>query len=139
MISFSFFSPPDGKIFKNPDLGFLKTLILYAESLYWNSGAGQANIDIETDGKTRHLILTFDVNFGFMLEFHILGEPIFVSLGDGTFDESTTVYIGGVPEEFPSKFFITREEAWEAVEYFCETGELCDEITWGKLEDQNWK
>lgn len=133
-----FISPPDGNIIKNPNLEFLEILILYGESLYWNAGSGQASIELENNNVESYLTLTFDIDYGFQIEYKKDGEPFYVSLGEGDFETTVSPYVGGDPWLLPTKFFISREEAWDVVAYFCETGLRSDETTWGKLQDQNW-
>jgi hypothetical protein len=134
----TFYSVPDSMAFLNPKLEFIKTLILYGESLYWNSGGGQATIKYEENGVEKILAIMFAEKFGFYLIYDIPKESKLIAIGEGDFDEIVTINIGGNREKYPSKFFISRDDAWEAVECFCETGEPSEEISWEKQEDLDW-
>jgi hypothetical protein len=133
-----FTTPPYGDEIVNPDLRFIEILILYVNNEYWCAGPGQAWLDYKTDKLTYKLVLTFDINYGFYLEYKDAKEDKFSSFGKGDFEHSVTVYVGGDPWILPTKFFVSRNEAWLAVKHFCETGEMYGEITWARSSDVDW-
>jgi hypothetical protein len=133
-----FCSPADGDIIENPDISFLRILILYVGKEYWNSGAGQGYITYVKDNKDQQLLITFDQDWGFYLEFQSNQEDTQVTLGKGNFENTVSPYIGGNPVLLPTKFFITREKALLAIEKFVKTGDRTNQITWGKESEQNW-
>ena len=75
----NFFSPPDGSNLADPDPYFLEILIRYGESLFWNSGSGQASIEFKNDEIESFITLTFDPEHGFQIEYKREGEPFYVS------------------------------------------------------------
>jgi hypothetical protein len=133
-----FFSPPDGAFVANPNAEWLEDLILNVGEDYWNAGAGQASLKREDDGSNVELLLTLVPMRGFYLEYIDSNNNYFVSLGDGTFDETATVYVGGDPVVLPTALLVAKELAAAAVEEFCRTGERSSAVRWKLRRDLNW-
>ncbi|NJM15276.1 MAG: hypothetical protein HC896_07770 [Bacteroidales bacterium] len=138
MTEILFNSPPDGHVFKNPDLNLFRTLIFHGQSQYWNAGAGQALIELINQGEESLLALTFHQDMGFQVEVKLGDEPYFVCLGNGDFDNTVTVHVGGEPLLLPTKFFVTKQTTWDIVQYFCETGQRNNDYQWASVEELNW-
>jgi hypothetical protein len=136
--SVEFFSPPDGNTLTDPDVAFLKKLVLTGGDDYWNSGAGQGSLKYSGVNEKKELLLTFHERNGFSLEYIDSRDVYYVSLGCGDFNHSVKVYVGGDPLILPTKFFVSRELACAAVEDFCLTGQPTPKIKWGKRSEQKW-
>jgi hypothetical protein len=137
-VTTEFFSPPDGEIIQNPQLDWLKDLILNKGEDYWNAGAGQASLKRHENGATIELLLTLEPSQGFYLEYIDPQNVYYVSLGEGTFDKTVTVYVGGDPVLLPTAFFISRKLALAAVEELCSSGCRTTKITWKQRRDVKW-
>lgn len=138
MTTIEFFSPPDGEIIRNPKPESLKELVLNRGEDYWNAGAGQGSLDRKQRGRSLQLLLTFSTDHGFYLEYIDRNDVYFVSMGEGTFDQTVTVEVGGDPILLPTAFFISPDQAWAAVEEFCATGKRTTAIRWKDRSEVNW-
>jgi len=107
-----FFSPPDGSFVANPKAEWLHDLILNKGDEYWNAGAGQASLKRDDDGNSVELQLTMVPKHGFYREFIDTNNKYFVSLGDGTFDETVTVCVGGDPIVLPTAIVVSKDWLW---------------------------
>lgn len=133
-----FYSPPYAEVISKPDLRLIQILILYVDAEYWTAGPGQAWFDYRDNDKNCQLILTFHTNHGFHVRYED-EKSIKVSLGEsGDYEHSVKTYVGGDPWILPTKFFVTREQTWQAVEEFCTTGNRTDVITWGDNREIKW-
>ena len=132
-----FVSPADGEIIESPDIKLLRILILYVDN-YWTFGSGQGEFTFKEKDKDRQLLITFDKDWGFHVEFQSNHEPTQVSLGKGDYDTTVSPYIGGNSWVLPTIFFITREETLLVVDHFLKTGERAPSIHWGNSSEINW-
>ncbi len=134
-----FYSPPYAEVIGEPDLRLIKILILYVDAEFWTAGSGQAWFTYLDDDKNYQLVLTFHTDYGFHVRYKVEGESIKVSLGEsGDYEHSVETFVGGDPWILPTKFFVTREQTWQAVEEFCTTGNKTDTITWTDNRDIKW-
>ncbi len=133
-----FFSTPDGDFVTNPDREWLRDLILNQGEDYWNAGAGQGSLKYSGPDGTVELLLTMERSSGFYLEFIDQNSVYYVSLGNGTFEETVTAFVGGEPLILPCAFFVSREQAWTAVEEVCNTGQRSAALTWKNRSEVNW-
>jgi len=133
-----FFSPPNGDFVINPDMAWLKNLVLKEGPEYWNAGAGQASIKYDKGKRSPQLLIIFEKSLGFFLEYIDAKSVYYVSLGKGDFAHAVTVHICGEPLLLPSTFFIPRRLAWIAVEEFCRAGLRHRKVRWGKRSEQHW-
>lgn len=138
MNTIEFFSPPDGDEVTNPDKKWLRDLVLNKGEDFWNAGAGQGSLKFSGPDGTVELLLTMEQSLGFYLEYIDQNSVYYVSLGNGSFEDTVTVYVGGDPLVLPSAFFVSREVAWTAVEEFCNTGQRSDALTWKDRSEVNW-
>lgn len=140
MIKLEYNSPiPEGDIVdaKDSDVRELLRIVLDAGSEYWGSGSGQGWLRFTGDTEKRtQLLLSFNSNHGFFLEYVDSDKMRSVSHGSGNFQKKVVVYLGGDPRVVPEKFFVPREVAWEAVKEFCSTGKRSEKATWGG--SQGW-
>lgn len=133
-----FFSPPDGEIVMNPELDQLRDLIMNKGEDYWNAGAGQASLKRHQNGATIELLLMMEPSLGFYLEYIDPQNVYYVSLGEGSFDKTATIYIGGDPVLLPTVFFVPRESACAAVEELYRTGQRSERINWKRRSEVSW-
>ncbi len=77
-------------------------------------------------------------SLGFYLEYIDQHSVFYVSLGNGNFEDTVTVYVGGEPLVLPLAFFVSREAASAAVEEFCNTGQRSDVLIWKDRNEVNW-
>jgi hypothetical protein len=94
----------------NPQLNWLKKLVLKEGRTYWNAGAGQGSLTRQEEGKTEILVLTMAPKLGFYLQFSIDDEVSYDSIGEGNFEESVTVYVGGDPWILTTAFFVPKSK-----------------------------
>jgi len=132
-----FISPADGDVLQNPDVLFLKILIMYVNEEFWCSGSGVTELNYQDQKLKSYLEIYFNVEFGFYIRYKSWQED-YHSLGLGDLVNIVSVYVGGDPVLLPTKFFVTREEALLVVKEFCQTGKRTDKINWGKDQDINW-
>jgi hypothetical protein len=138
MSSIEFFSPPDGDTLTNPDRDWLKKLVVEPSRNYWNSGAGQASLKWHGDNGATELLLVFDQDHGFSLEYIDQNKVYYVPLGDGDFDHTVKVYVGGEPVVLPTKFFVSKERTWVAVEQFLKDGNRSNDLNWARRSELKW-
>jgi hypothetical protein len=127
------FIAPDGVDRIAPSPEELRELVLNRGDDYWQADAGDAAIWYDReDGSRSRLILVEDERHGFFLLYEAPD-------GDGGYlcpveeqatDETVTVYTGGEPMEVEARRFVSKEKAWEAVEYFLQTGEANPKLNW---------
>ena len=134
----TFRSPADGDIIKNPDIAFLRILILYVGEEYWSFGSGQGEFTYVENDINNEIVITYSEGLGFFLEFDSNNEPVHVSLGKGNFEDTVSPEVGGDPWLLPTKFFVTHEETLLVIEEFLKTRERTSQITWGIESEQNW-
>lgn len=127
-----FTSPADGDIIIDPNLSMLRILFLYVGSDFWNSGSGDSCIDFYDGDKETQLEVLFSEPHGFYLRYKAKGQDFHTANTDDL-SEVTKIYVCGNPLVLPVKFFVDRERVFDAVHYFCETGERTDAVTW--IED----
>jgi len=138
MVTIEFFSPPEGEFVKNPKLEWLKGLILNKGESYWNAGAGQGSLTRKQNGSNVQLTITLAPDHVFYLEYIDRDDTYFVSIGEGTFEETITVEVGGDPLLLPTAFLISKELACAAVVEFCKTGQRTKRVKWKKRSSVNW-
>jgi hypothetical protein len=138
MDTIEYHSPPDGATIPAPKPEWLRDLVLRAGKEYWNAGAGQAALTWQGGEVRTVLLLTFEETLGFYLEYVDPRSCYYVSVHDDREPRTVTVYVGGNPLLLPSRFFVSRRSAWEAVAHFLRTGEKNDAVRWEERNKQNW-
>ncbi|VEP18272.1 hypothetical protein H1P_730013 [Hyella patelloides LEGE 07179] len=135
------YDSPSGESIKNPDVKTIENLILHESEDYWCSGAAQGGLSWFKDEREwiSLLEIVFEPSQGFWLKYTD-SDVICVSLGSGDYkhENAVTAYIGGEPLLLPTKWFVKPQEAWFAVEEFCQTGGMTIKINWGRQGEQNW-
>ena len=132
-----FTSPADGDMIADPGLQMLRILFLYVGPEFWNSGSGDSCIDFYDEKKEAALEILFDNPNGFYLRYKAKGQD-FHSSNDSDFSVVTKIYVGGNPLILPVKFFIDRGKAFDAVHYFCQTGDRINTVPWIEDDKIEW-
>ncbi len=132
------FSAPSGEVLENPELSDIKKLILTKGERYWNTGSGDGGFDFYYETGNANLQLIFDKKWGFYLLYRGADKKSYTSFGPGDFDHTVSPGVGGDPLLLPTKFFVPRERAWEAVEEFCKSGQKSAKITWMDNAKVKW-
>lgn len=133
------FWTPEGDEIENPTPEYLKEKILQADEYYWSIGSGQGWITFRTPDKSTKLVITFDPTNGFCLEYRSTKEPSHVSIGQGDFEHTVSPQVGGDPWLLPTKFFVSRKDAWQALSEFLMTGERTSKINWAVQKEIDWQ
>ena len=130
-------------IFRNPeadenvitDLNALKKDIIDNFDTYWMQGSGDGYIECFCDGKRiSMLMLGPNIEYGLYLHFiNFVNKEDLLSL----YDETRMEEVAETAEEIYASvgLFLPKEEAWEGIRYFVETGEPLPSIKWITPDD----
>ena len=132
-----FTSPADGDIIVDSNLQMLRILFLYVGAEFWNSGSGDSCLDFYDEKKEAALEILFSNPHGFYLRYKAKGQDFHTS-NDSDYSVVTKIYVGGNPLVLPIKFFIDREKAFDAVHYFCQTGDRINTVHWIEDDKIEW-
>lgn len=127
------FDSPLGDGEENPDSQWLKKLMFARGNDFWDVGSGQAALNYYHDEEqTAYLHLKGLEECGFMLDHRYKDRDDRIHtlrFSDHT-GETVTAVIGGNPAEYYREYFVPRETAWEAIEYFLQTGKRKANLRW---------
>ena len=129
---------PMAEEINEPSLNQLVELVLHEGSMYWNSGCGAAELIFYSEGERTSLELIFERQAGFYILFKDEDGKRFMAKSQGNPSQVFTPYVGGEPMPIPGVFFVPRQLAAIAVEYFHQTGKPTPQITWVDSSDSDW-
>mgnify|MGYP002625507595 FL=1 len=122
----------------SPEL--LRSLVLQGDESYWCGGSGEGSFEAEIESETAMLSLLLKEPYGFLLQYGTYeSTDDFVAISSTDYSTTIEASIGGNPWVVPTAFFVSREQAYHAVEEFCRTGQMSKSLRWGKLSEQNWE
>ena len=126
------FIDPMGDDHKNPDPDWLKELIFNRGDDFWDVGSQDAALDFdERDYPKAHVHLK-GLEDSFMIKHKYRGDNERLhSLRFGEHaGETVEASIGGQPQLYYREYFVPKEVAWEAVDYFLRTGDRKPDLRW---------
>lgn len=127
------FDSPLGDGEENPDPSWMRKLIFARGDDFWDVGSGQAVLNYyQDDEQTSYLHLKGLEEYGFMIDhrYKTKDDRIHTLRGGERTGETVTAHIGGEPAEYYREYFVGRETAWEAIEYFLQTGKRRADLLW---------
>jgi hypothetical protein len=128
-----FTEPVESGEIENPNIEWLKNLIFNKGDDFWDVGAEQGGVNFfenDSDEWAKcYLSLKGLEKYGFMIDYVIDHEYHTLKFGERT-GETVEASIGGNPHLYYREYFVTREMAWEAIEYFMEKGEMKPSLKW---------
>ena len=125
-------------IHENPDPEWLKKLVFERGESFWSIGSGTAAIHFEEDGKKKaELWIMFSKKHGFIVKYSLPGPEGLLTLVTTKERSGKTgkAHLGGQMDAYYIENFVPRETAWEAIEYFLETGEMKPSLIWDDSGD----
>lgn len=131
-----FFQDPGGDHFGNASVDELREFIFNGGDDFWNVGSGQGGLDFfenEVDKREKSTLFIKRLeDFGFMIghRFNRSNENIYTLTALPHTGETVEAAIGGEPNLFYREYFVPRETAWRAIEYFMRTGDRLPELNW---------
>jgi hypothetical protein len=134
------FTGPTGTSIDNPDLDYLRNLVLSPPPGYWSQGNGGATFEYGAEQCRKQLLYLPNPRHGIYLKYCDEGDNEWLSLQDPTKLEE----VAECSDQWYASvgLFLPPEKAWEAVAEFCRTGRRTDRISWidpGELpEGGNW-
>jgi hypothetical protein len=112
---------------------------LHGDAKYWCVGSGDGSLEAKVGSGIVALSLVLKEPYGFLLQYGMYDSTDdFVSITSTDFSTTVQASLGGNPWVVPTGFFVSREKAWEAIEDFCQSGQMSKSLTWGRLADQQW-
>lgn len=135
MASEIYFDDSHGGQEKLPSLEWLKDKVFNADDAFWVGSMGMCSLSYLVDGSFKSGIdLIGREDFGFMIDHNYLNELVeSLRFGERT-GEVVEAYKGGNPNLYFKEYFVPKEIAWQAIEYFLETGERDPSLTWESAE-----
>ena len=111
--------------------GWLKDKVFNGDDLFWEGATGMCALSYLVNGEFRSGIdLIGRQNYGFMID-HNFSDELIKSLRYGEHTGETIEAIkGGEPNLYFKEYFVPKEIAWQAIEYFLKTGERNPSLTW---------
>src|SRR6266446_7502159 len=120
------FRPPNKPEVINPPTGWLREVVLDGDEQYWSGGSGDGSLWTKVGSDTVSLGLILKEPYGFVVQYGKADSTEdFVAISSTDYSRTVQVWLGGNPWTVPTAFLVNRQKAWEAVEHFCRTGEMC--------------
>lgn len=127
------YSPPTGDDVDNPSLSDLKSIVLNKEAAYWEDGSGDSGIEVE-GADERLMFFNYQDRGIFIMLVPDYYVPVPGGLGQNNIE--TLVHdIGGNEFRFPSCCLLSKDDAWNIIEHFVDSGETLKEFDWVELYD----
>jgi hypothetical protein len=126
------FTAPVGQEYTNPDPSWISELIQSRGGEYWASGSGDAGLRFQKEGETQaEMILVIREASGALVHHLYNGEARDYVMSATLFAQGeVTVKHSGNSWTLPSKFFVSREEALDAVQQFLLDGSRTERGRW---------
>lgn len=122
----------------NPDIDWLKNLVFKKGEGFWSIGSGSAGFGfLGKDGEEPNSLWTmFSKKNGFILRYSTRPEGQWTLVtGKERSGKTGKAHLGGQMDAYYIENFVPRETAWEAIEYFLETGEMKPSLIWDDSGD----
>jgi hypothetical protein len=143
------FRDPDGHVVPSPALTFVCAMV-ENDAAYWGSGSSSAGLFahdkplVGADGGlvinpgVRQLAVAYKQPYGFHLQFSVMFDQTDVAISRDDYSRTTSLDLGGEPWIIPVAFFVSKEEALEAIQEFYRTGTASKKLRWVNLDQQTW-
>jgi hypothetical protein len=131
-----FVIPWNGEEVAAPDVDWLRGLVLRRGEDFWSSGSGEGWLKHASKAT---LTIAFARRKGFYLVFVDPADCYWIPLSKDLPPAKIPLWIGGDRIIVSKQFFVTREQAWAAVEKFCASGKRTKQIIWVRRNDVEWK
>lgn len=128
-----FHSSIDGDIIEDPQLGFLRILILFIGKDYWSSGSGSVVLEFFSENKQQTSVEIFYVDKDlFYIRYSSEKQRLYChSLSKEQNNlETYAIYYGGEAMHIPKKLLINRVDCFQLVQEFIELKSLPNNIKW---------
>lgn len=129
------FRDPNGDESEITDLNMMRQDIIDDFATYWMQGSGDGFIEFFDEGKKiAMLMLGPNIEHGLYLHFiDCVKNKDLLSL----YDESKLEEVAETAEEIYASvgLFLPKEEAWEGIKFFIETGRALSDIKWITPDD----
>jgi len=122
---------PSGQEIPAPDIQELKFQVLEGDASFWEAGSGDAALRfyVQDAIKSEMILMLREIHGVFVQFIANDGREYVISTGADE-QEMITIKQAGNPWSLPRAFFITREEAFRAIQEFCQTGEMLTTCHW---------
>jgi hypothetical protein len=112
------------------DFNWLKNKVFSGDDLFWEGATGSCGLSYEGEEITGSLTIIGRESHGFMVDHNFPNELIqSLRYGEHT-GETIEAETGGNPDLYFKEYFVPKEIAWQAIEYFLKTGERDPSLTW---------
>lgn len=120
-----------GETFENPNPMEIKKLLFNYSDKDWTGGSGDSVFTCyENDLRKSKISLLGSYGEGFAISFKKNeGEYSYLISGNDT-GEVVKSAVGGNQFKAYKKYFVSKETAWQALEYFFATGERLENLNW---------
>jgi hypothetical protein len=130
-----FVVPEDGDEISSPRRGWLQESVLCGGADFWCSGSGQGRLKHPSGSE---LLLAFATGHGFFPQYVGPLRDQWLTYSEERGEGKVPVWIGGDPIIVSSRFFVSPELTWAAVQEFCESGGRTDLVNWKPESDVEW-
>ena len=118
----------------------IRTLLFETPEAYWQDGSCNGTFFFKSDGIESELSLSLTDPYGFRITHVFLPKrDMHVCVSSPSFDELTSVLIGGSFTALPVALFVPREDAFRVVVEFCNTGKRSSTVDWARWHDLEWE
>ena len=113
----------------NPKSEVIKDLIFNHTLEEWEGGSGDSMMHYENDSNSASLSISAHKDYGFLILYSNLNERNVVT--EGNHSGEIVTFADNYTQSFREQL-VSREIAWQAIEYFMETGKQLDSLNWKK-------
>jgi len=121
-----------GNWHEDPDPAWLKDLVFNKSDDFWEGATGDASLSYDQDSVPKSgMTLVGRAQHGFMIDHNYNdGEPTCSLVAGQHTGDIVEVFIGGEPTRFWREYFVPKDMAWKAIEYFLESGDRNQRLVW---------
>jgi hypothetical protein len=114
------------------DSNWLKDKVFNEGNDFWEGASGQTALSYRDSNISSSMFLIGRETHGFMVDhrYSKVNERTYSLKFDEHTGETIEAYTGGNPDLYFKEYFVPKEIAWQAIEYFLETGERDPSLTW---------
>jgi len=126
------FTDAFGDWHEDPDPGWLRDLVFNRGDEFWEGASGDASISYDEDSVPKSgMTLVGRQQHGFLVDHSYSRGDLTRSLVGGPHTgDIVEVFIGGEPTRFWREYFVPKDVAWKAIEYFLQSGDRNPSLAW---------
>lgn len=122
------YNGPSESEIQNPSIDFIRDIIFNKNEKYWKQGSGDSCIEV--NGIEERLIFFFDEPYGFF----IMRHPDYIVPINREIPINTVEHmLGGEPMKIPTCSYVSREKAFEIINYFINDLNFEELVEWVDL------